>query len=167
MNVIPRSIVRHVLASSSAASVSRPLHLLPSVASASRLFSSSPSPSASGQGSRELKIKKKTKGSIKHAEQVSAKKNKKGNKAAQEDDEDDDDFDTGRNNSRRGVSEDTFALIDAEVAKADEKMGKFTAWLQEKYDESVARGRGKVDASECISSGVFRLYLWGALLLGE
>lgn len=158
-SILPRTLARSSLSaravglslSSSSSAVVRPSSgLQPSspVASSSRLFSSTAVDLAAGQGSKEVKIKKKSKGAQKFA--------KGGKKAAQEDedDEDDDSPVVPKNARGRGESLDEHALIDNTAAKAEEKMEKVVAWFQEKFDEAVSRGRGKVNGGELAPSSL-------------
>lgn len=149
--MFPRTLLRSSLAGRASVVMSSTSSLWPSggllsspVASSSRLLSTSSVDLASGQGSKEVKVKKKSKGAMKIAA-------KGGKKANQDEDEDDDDSPGPAKNSRgRGVSEDTFALIDDTAAKAEEKMTKVTTWFTEKYDEVTSRGRGKVNGGELV-----------------
>lgn len=106
-----------------------------------RQLSVSAALSAKGQGGREVKVKKTPKG----RENV-GKGGKGKNKAAEEEEEEDDDDSSGggRKAPRRTNEPNESDVIDAEVAKADDKMSKSVDWLAEKFAESVARVRGQV-----------------------
>ncbi|KAL7416174.1 ribosome recycling factor domain-containing protein [Mrakia frigida] len=156
MSSIPRTLLRssfpsRALASSSFPSSSflRPTSLLQasSTASSSRLISTTPQLLAAGQGSKEIKSKKKSKGSMKYEAKV-----KGGKKGALEEEEEEEDEDSGiphsnKNSRGRGVSEDINGHIDAEVEKAQDKMQKVVVWFTEKCEETISRGRGKVNGS--------------------
>jgi hypothetical protein len=156
MNVIPRTLGRQLASSSlprtllptSSAARSALSSSSPSSTLALRSISYSPSLFAAGQGSRELKIKKKSKGAVKFAESTGKKGKKGGKAAAEEDDEDDDDaYSPTKGNGQRGATDDIGGKVQEAVDRAEEKMDKFSSWLQEKFDDSVSRGRGKVNAS--------------------
>lgn len=84
----------------------------------------------------------------------------KGRKGAKEEDGEDEDDEDGpahssKNARGRGVSEDTDALVQAQVDKASEKMKRIITWFGEKCEEAVSRGRGKVNAGELAFSLFF------------
>lgn len=78
---------------------------------------------------------------------------KGGKKGALEEEEEEEDEDSGiphsnKNSRGRGVSEDINGHIDAEVEKAQDKMQKVVVWFTEKCEETISRGRGKVNGCE-------------------
>ena len=111
-----------------------------------RLLSTSAVLAGKGQGGREVKVKKTPK-----AKENFAKGSKGKSKAVEEEEDDEDDFDWaaggGKKASKRTTEPNEADVIEAEVAKAEDKMGKAVGWFADKYGENVARVRGQVSTS--------------------
>lgn len=83
--------------------------------------------------------------------EAKVKESKKGSEEEEDEEEEGSGIAHSNKNSRgRGVSEDINGHIDSQVEKAAEKMKKVVDWFTEKCEETISRGRGKVNA--CKSS---------------
>lgn len=140
-----RAAARPTLASTPPIASTSTLVLRP-LQSARRTLTISAVLAAKGQGGREVKAKKSPKG-----KENFVKGGKGKSKAVEEDEDDgDDNWNSGGSSGggkkapRRTTEPNEADVIEAEVAKADDKMSKAVGWFSDKYGENVARVRGQV-----------------------